>query len=65
MLKRLQCLAQAFVLDRQRVAEFHSREHHAWDKKIEDPVLETAAVPFVRLGDDLQMDCLRVGRDKL
>jgi len=65
-LKRLQRIAQALVLDRQRVAQLRSRQHHALDQKGQHSLLETASltVSVLELGDDLQVGRLGVSRDQ-
>jgi hypothetical protein len=65
-LKRLQRIAQALVLDRQRVAQLRSRQHHALDQKSQHSPLETASltVSVLELGDDLQVGRLGVSRDQ-
>jgi hypothetical protein len=55
LFQRLQRLAQAFILYRQRVAELASRQHAPLGKKIEDLLLEAASILVLQLSDDLQM----------
>jgi hypothetical protein len=65
-LKRLQRIAQALVLDRQRVALLRSRQHHALDQKGQHSLFETASLTVfvLELGDDLQVGRLGVSRDQ-
>jgi len=47
-LKRLQRIAQALVLDRQRVAQLRSRQYHALDQKGQHSLLEMERRPSWR-----------------
>jgi hypothetical protein len=48
VLKRLQRIAQALVLDRQQAAQLRSRHRHALDQKGQHSLLETASLTTIR-----------------
>ena len=66
LLECLQGLAQAFVLDSQRIAELGASERHAWGQQVEHLIVETAALLVVpHLGDHFQVGPRGIGGDQL
>ena len=62
LLQGLQCLAQAFVLDRKRFAELAAGLHNARRQQPEHLLLQRASFLAVELRDNFQMGSLGTGR---